>query len=171
MSFGQPPPGGGGFGPPPGDGGFGQPPGGGGFGQPPGGGFGPPPGGGFGPSPSGPGGDPFGGAPPGGIAGGAPQNDPLALASLGTGAAGLLLSFVSFCCCIGYLSIPLALAAIGTGVFSLQRQKKDPAQFGGKNFAFAGIALGGVTLLAAIVIIVLSLVVGFGGSMMQELNR
>jgi len=148
SDFGQPP-GGGGFGPPPGGGGgFGQPPGqppagGGGFGQPPagGGGFGQPPGqppagGGF-------------GAPQGGP-GGEQKTETLAIVSAIAGVLGL-----SSCCCV--CIVPVPLVAIVTGILGMKKIGQDPG-LKGKELAYVGIGLGGLTILLSIASVIFNLI-------------
>jgi hypothetical protein len=57
----------------------------------------------------------------------------MAIASLATGVAGLLLSM----CCIG---LPLGVVAIGLGIAALARIKPEGPR--GKGMAIAGIVLG-----------------------------
>jgi hypothetical protein len=80
------------------------------------------------------------GLPPGvnpdavhGVAPGAGQTEPMALASLALGVAGLMLSL----CCLG---LPLGVIAIGLGIVALTRIKPDGPR--GKGLAITGIVLG-----------------------------
>ena len=75
------------------------------------------------------------------MGGGAPETDPMAIASLVTG----ILSIV--CCWFPCISMILPVAAVGTGVFSIMRQNKEPQRFGGKPLAIAGIVMGGLFLV------------------------
>src|SRR5688500_14827442 len=61
------------------------------------------------------------------------HTEPMALAALATGVAGLLLSL----CCIG---LPLSVIAIGLGLVALSRIKPEGTR--GKGLAIAGIVLG-----------------------------
>jgi Domain of unknown function (DUF4190) len=190
--FGPPPGGGGGFGPPQGGGGggfgppqgggggFGPPQGGGGGFGPPGGGQTPPPGGGFGPPGGGqtppPGGAGFGppqGAPPGGGFGGPPiagpppgggggQNDQMAIASIALGAVSFL-----FSCCCGCISWPAGIGAIITGILAVQNINKDPSK-GGKNLAIAGIALGSIAFVIAVILTIINIMSGTYDQMMRQ---
>jgi hypothetical protein len=185
MSFGQPP--GGGWGqppggnPPPGGGNPYDPGGGGAFGPPGGappsggGAFGPPGGGyppqqnGFGQPPSGGAFGPPGGAPMGGPGG--PQNDPVALASIGSGAVSLLIGLVGCCIpCVGWLSFPFSFIAIGAGAFSLVRQNKEPEKYGGKPLAIAGIALGAVWMVLYLIWTIVIVGMMGAGSFMEQMN-
>ena len=137
---------------------FGQQPPGGGFGQPPqqggGGGWGQPPGGGY-PPPQQPGG--FGPGPAGG--GGGQKMEVLAIVSLVAGILGL-----TSCCCI--FLVPLPLIAVITGAIGLKKCNEDPS-LGGKPLAIAGIALGGLSIVLAIV----GLIFNVGSAVMQNVQH
>jgi Na+/proline symporter len=94
--------------------------------------------------------------------GGAPQNDPLALASIGVGVFSLI---TCFCC--GLFGLPFPIAAVVLGVLSMNRINKEPDRYTGKNLAIAGIAVGAVSLVLTIVMIF----VGVGANLMQNLPR
>lgn len=96
------------------------------------------------------------------MGGGAPQNDPLALASLGIGVFSLI---TCFCC--GLFSTPFPLAAVALGAFSMMRINKEPEKYTGKGFAIGGMALGGVSL----VLLIIATVLGMGGQVMQQIMR
>ena len=75
-----------------------------------------------------------------------------------------------FGCCCGFFNIPFVAGAIGLGGYSLSRQKNDP-MLTGKEFAMAGIALGGVGFLIMLVRVIL-MIAGVGGSALSDLmNR
>lgn len=76
-------------------------------------------------------------------------NQVLGVVSLATGAASLT---IGWCCSLGLLFGP---AAIITGFIALSQHKKDPANYGGRGFAIAGISLGGVFLLLWILYMIL----------------
>lgn len=74
-------------------------------------------------------------------AGGQGQNQILPIVSLALG-------IVSICCPIGVLTGP---AAIITGFLGMKNVDSDPAQYGGKGVAIAGMITGGVFFLLSIV--------------------
>ncbi len=87
----------------------------------------------------------------------------LAIISISSGGAGLLLSFVSILCCIWLLSGPLGLTGVITGVLSLGKLKKleSPEVAGSaKNLAIGGICMGGFAMLISLVCAVLAIVIG-----------
>lgn len=137
SDFGQQPPGGGGYGQQP-------PQGGGGWGAPPGGGGGFPP-----PQQMGP-----------GAAGGGQKMEVLAIVSL---VAGIVSLITCFCC--GIFAVPVPIAAIVTGVLGLKKVNNDPS-LGGKPLAMVGIALGAVSL----VLMILMMILWGGGQAMQYIN-
>jgi hypothetical protein len=71
---------------------------------------------------------------------GAPRNEPLAVASLATGIAGLVL----ICCFIGFLG---AVAAIVTGLMARKRISESNGTLTGEGLATAGIVLGVVGIV------------------------
>jgi hypothetical protein len=79
--------------------------------------------------------------PPAVAAGG--QNNTLAIVSLVSGILGL---------CCGLLGI----VALVTGYMAKNNIEKDPAQYGGRGFAQAGMILGGISILLMIVGIILN---------------
>lgn len=87
--------------------------------------------------------------------GGAPKNDPLAITSAIVGGVALAITFVLGCCC-GFFGTCGGLAFGGTavvlGVIALRRIGQQPDQYTGKGLAIAGTAMGGVSVLVAIVI-------------------
>lgn len=52
---------------------------------------------------------------------------------------GIVSITIGWCCYFGVLTSPVA---IGLGIFSLFQIKKDPAKYGGKGMAIAGIVAG-----------------------------
>jgi hypothetical protein len=141
MSF-QPPPGG--YGPPPGSpppGGQppGYPSGGMPFGQQPG--YVPPPGYGS-PAP--------GVAPQyGGMGGGGPKTELMAIISL---VAGIVSIPAHYCC---YMGVPIGIASIILAILSIMKINKEPQSWTGKGLAFGGIAATvlGFLIIAAILIV------------------
>jgi hypothetical protein len=114
---------------------------------------------------------PYGATPPGyGYPPGQPQPppaNPLSLASLGLGSFSLI---TTFCCCVPianwvafFLAPVLGVAAIGCGIAGLQASKPHGI---GKNESIAGIALGSVSIVAALV--GLLVVLAFGGLTILE---
>lgn len=69
------------------------------------------------------------------------------------------------CFCCGAFGIPFPLIALGLGAFSLVRQNKEPEKYGGKPFAIAGVAIGVISLILTIVM----LVIGVGANVMQRM--
>lgn len=65
-----------------------------------------------------------------------------------------LLSVLLICCHGG---IPLGLAAIITGFLGMKNVTGNPMQYSGRGFAIAGIVLGIVSLLSAIIYILIAL--------------
>ena len=72
----------------------------------------------------------------------------------GLAVASMICGLVSFLTCFFIcLSLPCALAAVVLGHISLSRVKKDPANFGGKGFATAGLITGYLGLILTILYI------------------
>lgn len=95
--------------------------------------------------------------PPPGVGG---ENKTLAIVSL-------VLGIVSLCC---YISPITGAAALITGYMAMKKVNTDPANFGGKGLAIAGMITGGIFFLigAAYYIIVILIYAGMiGGSMLQ----
>jgi hypothetical protein len=86
--------------------------------------------------------------------------DPLAMIALGVGIASVP---TSFCCTL--FGIPLSLAAIIMGLISMSNISKKPQELTGKGMAIAGIATGSV----GIVVLVLAMVIGFGGAVLRSI--
>lgn len=123
---------------------------------------GPPP---EGPTPQGPLGGYGTGLPPGtaapaGSAGSGAPSDPLAIASLATGASGVV-----FNCCCGPLSVALGLTAVVLGLVSISRINAEPERFGAKGMAISGIATGVVAMLVYPILIVFSVALPFAPSL------
>ena len=75
------------------------------------------------------------------------QQNGLALGSLICGVLSLV--------CLGPLT---AIPALVLGFMQLQKIKTDPAQYGGKGMAIAGMALGGISLLFLVLYIVFMII-------------
>lgn len=78
---------------------------------------------------------------------GMPLKSGLAIASMICGIVGLLT------CCIWCLSLPLAIVGVVLGHVALSKAKSDPAQFGGKGQAKAGLVTGYLGILASLLFI------------------
>ena len=86
----------------------------------------------------------------------------LAIVSISTGGAGLLLSFISFACCLFLLSGPLGLTGVITGFLSLSKIKQlsSPEEVGpSKGLAIAGLSMGGASMLISLIGIVIFIMV------------
>lgn len=130
-------------------GGYGPPPAG-GFGAPPAGGYGAPPPGGYGPNPyTAPGPMPVG-----------QRTDPMASVAMALGLASVV---GSFCC--SFFGIPLSFAAVTVGLLSLSNINKRPLELTGRGMAITGIATGSL----GIILLILMIVIGFGGSFLRHL--
>ena len=73
----------------------------------------------------------------------------LAFVSLGLGIGSMT---IGWCCSLGLILSP---AAIITGIISLVQIKKNPQTNGGRGFAIAGIAIGGVFLAMYLLFIII----------------
>jgi hypothetical protein len=93
--------------------------------------------------------------PPAAAAGG--QSQTLAIISLVVG-------ILSLCC--GYTFI-VPIIAIVLGFMARGKANNDPANYGGAGLALGGIITGALALLLGIVLIILNVVMGLGGAMMQ----
>jgi hypothetical protein len=72
--------------------------------------------------------------------------------------ASMVCGIVAFLACFVWcLSIPLALAAIVLGHMAGSRIKADPARFGGRGFAKAGLITGYLAIFFAVVFLALGL--------------
>ena len=90
--------------------------------------------------------------PPAGT--GAGDNKTLAIVSL-------VLGIISLCC---YVSPVTGLAALITGFMAMKKANNDPANYGGKGLAIAGMITGGIFFLVGIAYwIYLIVVIGFVG--------
>lgn len=69
---------------------------------------------------------------------------------------------IGWCCSSGLLLGP---AAIILGIIGLVQNKKDPLTYGGRGMSIAGIALGGLFLLAYILLIILYGIAIIGGGL------
>lgn len=97
------------------------------------------------------------GYPPGAYPGYQPP--PPQSGSAGLAIASMVLGILSIpCFCVWWVSIPLAIIAIILGVVALNSVKSG--QGGGRGMAQAGLILGAIGLLLAIILIVIGLVAG-----------
>lgn len=78
----------------------------------------------------------------------ASQDQVLAIVSVATGAASLT---IGWCCSLGLLLGP---AAIITGIIALIQNKNDPARYGGRGLAIAGIITGSLFIVFWLIYIV-----------------
>lgn len=95
--------------------------------------------------------------PPPGVGG---ENKTLAIVSL-------VLGIVSLCC---YVSPLTGLAALITGFLAMKNVNNDPAQYGGKGLAIAGMVTGGLFFLIGIIYWVFILFFG-GLAMIMDATR
>ena len=98
--------------------------------------------------------------PPAGTGG---QNKTLPIVSL-------ILGIVSLCC---YISPLTGIAALITGYLGLKNVKNDPANYGGKGLAVAGMIMGGLFLLVGVLYYLFLILVYAGilsGAMLQGLK-
>ena len=89
----------------------------------------------------------------------------LAIVSISTGGAGLLLSFISIFCCLWLLSGPLGLTGVITGFLSLSKIKQlsSPEEVGpSKGLAIAGLSMGGASMLISLLCAGLAILIGIG---------
>lgn len=93
------------------------------------------------------------------LVGGIPPNDPLAIASLACGIAGIVLGW-----CCNLIGLPLSIAAIVMGIIAMNRIGAHPDQYRGKGMALAGTIIGAAALILAILFIVF----GIGMAIMTE---
>jgi hypothetical protein len=76
---------------------------------------------------------------------------PVVPVSQGQAIASMVCGIVSLViCCAWFLSGPLAIVAIVFGHLAISKTKKDPARFGGKGMARAGLITGYLGLLGSI---------------------
>ncbi|MGI8555223.1 MAG: DUF4190 domain-containing protein [Pyrinomonadaceae bacterium] len=80
------------------------------------------------------------------------QNQTLAIVSLVTG-------ILSICLCGIFAGIP----ALITGYMAKNNADNNPAEYGGRGMALAGMILGGVSVVLTILYVIYILAVGFGG--------
>jgi hypothetical protein len=100
-----------------------------------------------------------------------PQTDPLAFVSLGVSAFSLV---TCFCCSLvggvigaGFSSI-FGIAGAVLGAISVFRIQKEPNRLTGKPLAMAGIAVGGVSVVITVVLLIVVLVFGVAMPAMQQ---
>ena len=72
----------------------------------------------------------------------------------------LVFGILSVCC---YVSPLTGLVALITGFLGMKNANNDPAQYGGKGLAIAGMITGGIFFLIGIVYYILVFVIGMGG--------
>ncbi len=89
-------------------------------------------------------------SPAGGAWTGAPPSQGLAVASMVCGIIAVLT------CCLWCLSGPLAIAAVVMGHIALSKAKAEPARYGGKGMAKAGLITGYLALLLTLIVTILS---------------
>ena len=78
--------------------------------------------------------------------------------SQGQAIASMVCGIVSLViCCLWFVSGPLAIVAIALGHVAISKAKKDPARFGGKGMARAGLITGYIGLVCAIVMLLFGL--------------
>ena len=80
--------------------------------------------------------------------------------SQGLAMAAMIVGIVSipgFCCYAGFYLGP---AAMIMGIIALVQIKNDPARYGGKGLAIAGLVTGAVSLVVTILFIILAVAVG-----------
>lgn len=77
-----------------------------------------------------------------------PVSQGQAIASMVCGIISLVI------CCLWFVSGPLAIVAIALGHVAISKAKKDPARFGGKGMARAGLITGYIGLVCAIAMLV-----------------
>lgn len=90
------------------------------------------------------------------------QPNPLAIASLVAG----VVSLPCICLCYGF---PFNVLAIVLGGVAVAQAGNDPAQAGGKNFAWGGIGLGALSLVLGVGYFVLALSTGVLSTIIQEM--
>ena len=78
--------------------------------------------------------------------------------SQGLGIGSMVCGIIAFIlCCTGYLAAALAVAAVVMGHLAISKNKQNPAANGGKGLARAGLVLGYLGLLGAIIFIGLNI--------------
>jgi hypothetical protein len=70
----------------------------------------------------------------------------------GLAIGSLVCGIASFLCC----SIVTGIPAIVLGIIALNKEKSDPARYGGKGMAIGGIVLGAVSILIFVVYLILA---------------
>ncbi|HJS52075.1 MAG TPA: DUF4190 domain-containing protein [Pyrinomonadaceae bacterium] len=76
----------------------------------------------------------------------------------------LIVGILSLCC--GYTFI-VPIIAIVLGFMARGKANNDPANYGGAGLALGGIITGAIALVLGVVVIILNLVMGFGGALLQ----
>lgn len=66
-----------------------------------------------------------------------------------------VLSLVLICC---YGGFPFGIGAIVTGFIGMKNSNQDPAQYGGRGLAIAGLVLGSISLLCSILFLFLGII-------------
>jgi hypothetical protein len=90
-------------------------------------------------------------SPPAFASGGIDQN--LAIAAIICGSSAVLFSF-----CCGLFSLPLGVVAIITGFMGMNNANNNPQKYGGKSLAIGGMALGGISLLISVGMVLISFI-------------
>lgn len=80
----------------------------------------------------------------------------------------LVFGILSLCC---YFAPLTGLVALITGFLGMKNANNDPASFGGKGLAIAGMVLGGIFFLIGLVYYVFLLFFGGMGMMMEMMNQ
>lgn len=79
---------------------------------------------------------------------------PIGPVSQGQAIASMVCGIVSLViCCLWFVSAPLAIVAVALGHVAISKVKNDPARFGGKGMARAGLITGYIGLLGAILVL------------------
>ena len=79
--------------------------------------------------------------------------------SIGLAVTSMILGIISLLCfCAWYISIPLAIIAIVLGVIA--KNQADRGQAGGRGMAVAGLVLGSIGVLLAIIMVVIYFTAG-----------
>jgi Na+-driven multidrug efflux pump len=81
------------------------------------------------------------------------QNQTLAIVSLVCGVLSII-------CCFSFITGPAGLI---TGFMAKNKADQDPAQFGGRGLALAGMITGGIGTLIGILVIILQILGAFAG--------
>lgn len=89
------------------------------------------------------------------------QTVPVVPVSQGQAIASMVCGIVSLVvCCMWFISGPLAIVAIALGHVAVSKAKNDPARFGGKGMARAGLVTGYIGLLCSIAMFIFGAWIG-----------